>query len=216
MEGLLPKLLNSKANPAHIARVHARLAALRETLRVVIPQDVNRIVWEVGSGHGHLLTRYAGMSSDRFFVGIDILNDRLRKAERKQTAAGVTNLRFIKAEAGEFLACLPARILISEVLILFPDPWPKKRHHKNRLIQAEFLGELACRMASGGRLYFRTDHTPYLDWARERISAHPGWVLVPDAPWVLEEKTVFQARAPAYGSLVAELRTPGPIETQAG
>lgn len=216
MERLPLEPPNSMANPAYLARVDARLAALRQALRVAIPQDVTRIVWEVGCGHGHLLTRYASLSPDRFFVGIDILSDRLRKAERKQTVAGVKNLRFIKAEAVEFLECLPPGIGISEVLVLFPDPWPKKRHHKNRLIQAGFLGMLAERTIPGGRLYFRTDHEPYLEWSRDRISRHPSWVHVLEAPWVLEEKTVFQVRAPSYSSLVAELKTPGPTGTQAG
>lgn len=210
------KTTNPAANPAYVARVEARLAALRETLRANIPADVGPITWEVGSGHGHFLTKYAELNPGRFFVGIDILSDRLRKAERKQTVAGVSNLRFLKAEAGEFLECLPAGVRISEVLILFPDPWPKKRHHKNRLIQSEFLGALAARMTLGGRLYFRTDHVPYLDWARERISAHPGWTLISTDPWILEEKTVFRERAPSYGSLAAEFKTPGRAETQTG
>jgi len=203
-------MTNRQVSPSYVARVEARLVALRATLAGEIPSDIREFSWEIGSGHGHFLTQFAALNPGRFCVGIDLLSDRLRKAEKKQTAASLSNLKFVKAEALEFLQCLPADIRILEVLILFPDPWPKKRHHKNRLIQSDFLDALARRMIPGGRLYFRTDYEPYLEWTCERLSAHVSWGLVPDAPWILEEKTVFQARAPSYGSLVAEFRTPTP------
>lgn len=209
-------MTDRKISPSYLARVEERRAALREILKAEFPPEIREIVWEIGSGHGHFLTRFASLNPDRLCVGIDLLSDRLRKAERKQTAAAISNLRFVKAEAGEFLECLPGHIRISDVLILFPDPWPKKRHHKNRLIQTAFLDALAPRMTPGGRIYFRTDHEPYLEWARERLSKHTAWVLVPDASWILEEKTVFQARASSYGSLVAEFRTPKPEERLPG
>lgn len=198
----------STINPFHLARVEARLHALRATLAEVISPEADNISWEIGSGHGHFLTRYAALNPGRFFIGIDILSDRLRKAEKKRASLDLANLKFIKAEAGEFIACLPPAKRFAEVLILFPDPWPKKRHHKNRLIQTGFLDRLASRMTPSGRLYFRTDHEPYLQWTQEALLAHPLWEIVPRAPWVLEEKTVFQARADTYGSLVAEVRTP--------
>lgn len=201
-------LIDPRAHPEYRSRVSARLDALRETLESVIPLTVNQIALEIGSGHGHFLTKYASIHPDRFFVGIDILGDRLRKAGRKQTVAGLSNIRYVKAEAFEFLECLPERVRIEETLVLFPDPWPKKRHHKNRLIQKAFLDSLAEHMLPNSRIYFRTDHEPYLEWTRSKLAEHPRWRLIEDAPWVLEEKTVFQARAPSFGSLVAELKTP--------
>ena len=203
-----PPIIDPRANPEYRRRVYGRLVQLRSTLESAIPLTVNRICLEIGSGHGHFLTKYASLHPARYFVGIDILGDRLRKAGRKQTVAALTNLRFVKAEASEFLGCLPGRLQIEETLVLFPDPWPKKRHHKNRLVQDGFLESLAKRMLPGGRMYFRTDHEPYLEWTRSKLAVHPEWHLVQDAPWVLEEKTVFQARAPSFGSLVAEVRTP--------
>jgi len=203
-------------NVAYLVRVKERLNALRTTLNAGFPPGIREITWEIGSGHGHFLTKFAELNPDRLCVGIDLLGDRLRKAEKKQAVAAVSNLKFIKAEAEEFLRCLPVGIKIQDVLILFPDPWPKKRHHKNRLIQSTFLDALAPRMISGGRLYFRTDHKPYLEWARELLSTRPNWVLLPNAPWILEEQTVFQARAPSFGSLVAEFRTRGQKETPTG
>jgi tRNA (guanine-N7-)-methyltransferase len=199
---------SQSTRPDYLAKVAARLAALKEHLMAEIPRGIQEITWEVGSGHGHFLNKYAAVNPGRFFVGIDLLGDRLRKASKKQTAAGTLNLRFVKAEALEFLECLPTGIRISEVIVLFPDPWPKKRHFKHRLVQPIFLDRLASRMTLGGRLYFRTDHGPYVEWAREQFNLHRSWSLIPEPQWILEEKTVFQARAPSFGSLVAELKTP--------
>lgn len=203
-------MTSRQINPSYLARVEERLVALRTTLESDLPPDIREITWEIGSGHGHFLTKFASLNPGRLCVGIDLLGDRLRKAEKKRGAASVSNLKFFKAEAGEFLQCLPGHIQIVDVLILFPDPWPKKRHHKNRLIKPAFLDALAPRMIPGGRLYFRTDHAPYLEWTRQQLSARADWALLPEAPWILEEETVFQARAPSYGSLVAGFKTPTP------
>jgi tRNA (guanine-N7-)-methyltransferase len=204
---------SERIHPEYLARVAARLTALREHLTTEIPRGIQEIAWEVGSGHGHFLTKYAAQNPDRFFLGIDLLGDRLRKASKKQAAAGLLNLRFVKAEAMEFLECLPLGVRISEVIVLFPDPWPKKRHFKHRLIQPMFLDRLGSRMSPGGRLYFRTDHEPYVAWAREQLALHRSWSLIPEPKWILEETTVFQARAPSFGSLVAEFKTPTREET---
>jgi len=199
---------SQSAHPDYLARVQARLTALRQQLIAEIPPGIQELTWEVGSGHGHFLTRYAALNPGRFFIGIDLLGDRLRRASKKQLAAGVLNLRYIKAEALEFLECLPVRVRISEVIVLFPDPWPKKRHFKHRLVQPRFLDCLASRMVPGGRFYFRTDHEPYLEWTRDQLARHQSWSLISEPQWVHEETTVFQARAPSFRSLVAELKTP--------
>jgi tRNA (guanine-N7-)-methyltransferase len=96
-----------------------------------------------------------------------------------------------------------------EIWILFPDPWPKKRHHKNRLLQPEFLEAVAARTRPGAALYFRTDHTAYFEEVAAFLPGLATWRVAPDAPWPLETETVFQARAPSYRSLVA-VRTSHP------
>ena len=177
-------------------------------MQVALKDKPASFTWEIGCGHGHFLTKYASIHPTRLFVGIDLLSERLRKAAKKQQTARVENVLFIKAKAEEFLKCLPGDAGIEEVLILFPDPWPKKRHHKNRLIQDSFLESLAARMLPHGRLYFRTDHEPYFEWTRRIIADHPSWELDLGAPWVLEEPTVFQKKAGSFNSLVARLKTP--------
>ncbi len=191
------------AKPEFVHRVEARLEQLRTELPPVLPPPPAAITLEIGCGHGHFLTRFAEAHLERFCLGIDILNDRLERANKKRNRAGLTNVRFHKVEAIELLECLPTGITFEEVFLLFPDPWPKKRHHKNRLVRPDFLTSLAARMAPGGRFYFRTDHAGYFADGREVLEQHPRWRIVPSAPWPFEEPTVFQLKAPAYQSLVA-------------
>jgi tRNA (guanine-N7-)-methyltransferase len=158
---------------------------------------------EIGSGHGHFLTAYAAAHPAELCIGIDLIGDRIERATRKRDRAKLANLHFFHAEAHDFLAALPAGAAFSAVVILFSDPWPKRRHHKNRLLQPAFLDALATQSGQGTRLYFRTDHRGYFAHAMAVLAAHPAWRLDPAAPWIFEMETVFQARAPAYQSLVA-------------
>jgi tRNA (guanine-N7-)-methyltransferase len=167
--------------------------------------DPKPFVWEVGSGHGHFLTAYAQAHQDQLCIGIDLIGDRIVRGTRKRDRAKLPNLHFIHAEARLFLEMLPPTATIATVFILFPDPWPKTRHHKNRIIQTEFLSQLRTRMAPTGHLYFRTDFEPYFAAARATLTSHPDWQLC-DSPWAFEHETVFQHRAQSYHSLVARPR----------
>ncbi|MGH7996744.1 MAG: tRNA (guanine(46)-N(7))-methyltransferase TrmB [Opitutaceae bacterium] len=160
-------------------------------------------VLEIGSGHGHFLTAHATAHPEMLHVGIDLLPDRIARAERKRERASLTNLRFIRAHAEDFLASLPPAVRFHSIFILFPDPWPKRRHHKNRLLRPDILAELATRTGQGARLHFRTDHAPYFEEARTAISASPFWRPV-EASWPFDLPTVFQQRAPSFESLIAE------------
>jgi tRNA (guanine-N7-)-methyltransferase len=136
-------------------------------------------------------------------VGIDLRLERIAKALRKRDRAGLSNLHFLRCEARDFLQELPAGIRLLDIYLLFPDPWPKKRHHKNRLFQAGFLDELAARAGQGSRLFFRTDYRPYFEDAAAAVAAHPQWHFQPEGPFPFEHLTIFQARAPTFHSLSA-------------
>lgn len=181
-----------------------RRKALSDQLIPLFPAP-RAFVWEIGSGHGHFLTAFAQAHPDQLCIGIDLIGERIARGVRKRDRAKLGGLHFMHAEARLFLEQLPAGATISTVFILFPDPWPKTRHHKHRIIQSSFLTQLRSRMAPGGRLYFRTDYAPYFEDARSTISAHVDW-RVTDGPWLFEHETVFQHRADSYRSLVAEPR----------
>jgi tRNA (guanine-N7-)-methyltransferase len=198
-------------SPAHLALIAQRRADLRDALARVLPPKAH-FFCEIGCGHGHFLTAYAAAHPGELCLGIDLIGERIARATRKRDRAKLPNLHFFHAEAHDFLAALPADATLSSIVILFSDPWPKRRHHKNRLLQPAFLDVLAARAGQGTRLYFRTDHRGYFAHATAVLGAHPAWRMEPAAPWIFEMETVFQARAPAYQSLVAErVAAPAPL-----
>ncbi len=163
---------------------------------------------EIGCGHGHFLTAYAAAHPQEYCLGIDLIEDRLARAERKQRRAELTNVNFVRADAMMLLETLPETIPLGSIFVLFPDPWPKRKHHKNRLICADFLEILAKKAESSAKLHFRTDYEPYFEKAREIVSRHSDWALV-DEIWPFECETVFQERAERHRSFSAEnVRSP--------
>jgi len=195
-------------NPIRTAEHLARMAKRREDLTSLLVQLIpaaTAIIWEVGCGHGHFLAAYAAAHPDQLCLGVDISIDRIRRGQRKRDRAKLTNLHFIHAEARDFLDALPAHASIASVFILFPDPWPKRRHHKNRILQPDFLAAVAKRAGQGARLHFRTDYEPYFRDSEQVIQTHPDWKILPE-PWPFEQETVFQSLAPIHHSLTAGRR----------
>ena len=187
----------------------SRRAELRSALAPILPAVGTPLILEIGCGHGHFLTAYASVHPEQQCIGIDLRLERTDKALRKRDRAGLSNLHFLRCDARNFLMELPAGMTLTDIYILFPDPWPKKRHHKNRLLQTAFLNELGARAGQGSRFFFRTDYQPYFDEAREIIAGHPQWRLLSDNSFPFEHVTIFQSRAPVYYSLGAVFRQPG-------
>ncbi|MFP6887999.1 MAG: SAM-dependent methyltransferase, partial [Opitutales bacterium] len=82
-------------------------------------------------------------------------------------------------------------------------PWPKKRHHKRRLVQKPFLDLLAEWSVDGAELCMRTGHSEYFEWARESVEEHPSWTIRNEAPWPFEHETFFQKILPDHQSFLA-------------
>lgn len=175
------------------ARRAANVARLGETLATALAGRTG-ITFELGCGHGHWLAAYAAAHPDEFCVGIDLITHRVERSVRKQTLGKLANVLFLKAEATEFLEALPSGVNLAKIFILYPDPWPKKKHHKNRFISAANLDLLAARAAPGARLHFRTDNADYFTWTQEHLAAHPRWQAEPEATWPFEQKTFFEER----------------------
>jgi len=192
----------------HISRVSQRRKNLQEQVASLLPPTAC-FVCEFGCGHGHFLAAYAAAYPERLCLGLDISRERIARANRKRERAKLTNLHFVHADAGDFLDALPAGTTCSEIYMLFPDPWPKRRHEKNRLMQPEFLQAVTRRAGEGARLYFRTDYEPYFRDAESLLCRHPGWQMVA-GPWPFEQVTVFQSRAASHFSLAARRQVPQP------
>ena len=195
--------MNKSAEPQSYSDVvRQRRESLAAELQAIFPNPVG-LVWEVGSGHGHFLTAYAGKHPEATCLGLDIIADRVARANRKRDRARLSNLHFLHTDARSFLETAPLHLSISRVLILFPDPWPKKRHHKHRIVQPEFLTLLRSRVSPDAELFFRTDDVAYFEHASRTVGDHPLWRLT-STPWPFEHETVFQQRAKTYHSLGAE------------
>ena len=189
---------------AYVNLLEDRRRQLLDELKPILAGK-SEFVCEIGCGHGHFLTAYATAHPDRACLGVDLVSERVERARKKRDRARLANLHFLRVEARLFFAVLPAGVRFSSIYILFPDPWPKLRHHKHRIIQPEFLEVLAARAPPKCRLYFRPDFGPYFSEAQSTVRDHPRWQLVEES-WPFEYETVFQARAESYASLVAALR----------
>jgi tRNA (guanine-N7-)-methyltransferase len=168
-----------------------------------------RIVLEIGCGHGHFLVAYGGEHPEASCLGIDLVSKRIRKACAKRDKRNLGSVHFLKAEIREFMAAWPERLKLERVFILFPDPWPKKRHVKNRIIQSALLDDLARHAVPGTALHFRTDDPGNFDWGRETIEAHQDWRICPETAWPFENPSFFQDLFKEYQSLTALFGTAG-------
>ena len=126
---------------------------------------------ELGSGDGSFLVEYAKLHPERNFLGIERLLGRLRKLDRKGTRAKLENLRGIRIESGYFLEYLLPRGSASVVHIYFPDPWPKRKHRKNRLVNEKFTELCGQVLTPGGLVYLRTDDEDYF---KQMVTAFAG------------------------------------------
>ena len=147
---------------------------------------------ELGSGDGSFLAQYAALHPQHNFIGVERLLGRLRKLDRKAQRAGLKNLRLIRLEASYALEYLLPQGSIRALHVYFPDPWPKRRHHKNRLINKHFT-EVAYRaLESGGVIYLRTDDCDYFGQIVEVFGETKEYRAVETPAQLSEIKTDFE------------------------
>ena len=121
------------------------------------------VVLEIGFGNGETLVEQAAAAPARDFIGIEVHEPGVGRCMLKAEEAGISNLRLVMHDAIEVLRHqVPARSL-SRLNLYFPDPWPKKRHHKRRIVQPAFLDLVADRLQAGGRLNIATDWANYAE-----------------------------------------------------
>jgi len=171
-------------------------------------------VWlEVGFGGGEHLLWQAETNPGIGIIGAEPYVSGVAKLLSKidASAEGVPNLRLYMEDAGDIIEGLPASS-IGRAFVLFPDPWPKTRHHKRRFIQTAMLDRLARVMKQGAELRFATDDNSYLVWTLERLTAHPGfeWLARSATDWRERPsdwpETRYEAKAKGAGSTCTYLR----------
>ncbi len=196
----------NKARAAHEARMQGVRDELARLCAELFPEPAT-ITLEIGCGHGHFLAAYSQAHTGELCVGVDLVTKRVLKGRKKKDKRAIETLHFIKAEALGFLDCLPAHVRIGRCFVLFPDPWPKKRHWKNRIVQAPLLEKLAARRSEDCRLCLRTDHEGYFEWMKEQVEASNLWEAEPGAEWPFESGSFFQSLMDSWQSLVAKPRS---------
>ena len=131
------------------------------------------LILEIGCGMGETTAQIAAALPDKNFIGVEVhapgVGALLKLIEQQQ----LTNLRVIRHDAVEVVEHMIAPQSLAGVHLFFPDPWPKARHHKRRIVQPAFVKLLAARLAPGGYLHFATDWEPYAESMLEVLSSEP-------------------------------------------
>ena len=130
---------------------------------------------ELGSGDGSFLVDYAARHPQINLLGVERLLGRLRKIDRKGRRAGLANLRCLRMEAWYFLEYLLPRHSAQAIHVYFPDPWPKRKHRKHRLINEQFVKTARQALASAGSIWLRTDDADYFAQIRAVFTASPDF-----------------------------------------
>jgi len=200
VDALAPIPIHEKGRDFHERAKLNRRGALRREL-AELPLARSPLVLELGCGHGHFLSAYAAAHRGSICLGVDFCRDRIRRAVRKKHHLTLANLFFLHAEVGEFLDAMPRENHVADVFVLFPDPWPKRRHRKNRLVSEAFVARLADLMPSGGRLFFRTDSDDYFQEVVRVMNRATDFHIERERNWDFDCVTVFQEKAQVYRSL---------------
>ena len=126
---------------------------------------------ELGCGDASFIVEYARRHPNHNFLGVERLLGRLQKLDRKGRRTGLTNLRGIRIESAYFLQYLLPRGSTTALHIYFPDPWPKKKHHRHRLINEQFPALARAVLVPGGQVFLRTDDQEYFAQMTEVFGA---------------------------------------------
>jgi tRNA (guanine-N7-)-methyltransferase len=184
------------------------------TLRqLAVPVDLPSLVpgakaWEVelGFGKGRYLLRRAESEPDRGFVGVEMAASYYHLAQRRMTRRGLTNAVLLHGEALYLLSAVLPRGFASAVHVYFPDPWPKARHQKRRLFDAETIDLVLDLLAEDGRLYFATDFLEYGEVVKEILESYPALEVTPvSGVWADGARTNYESKYLRQGRPILRL-----------
>lgn len=183
-----------------------RQAGLMDTLlpHLSVPEEgpievSGPTVLEIGFGGGEHLAAQAAAHPEARFIGVEPFMNGVGSCLRHIEEGGLQNVRLHMGDARDVVSRLPDGRL-DRVYILFPDPWPKARHHKRRLIQPDFLSELARVMKPGAELRFATDWANYAAWTLEHVTRDPRFAWAAERaedwrkPWPDHVTTRYEAK----------------------
>ncbi len=161
-------------------------------------------VMEIGFGDGEVLLNMAARSPEQDFLGVEVHEPGVGHCLLGIEKTGLENIRLIREDAMVVLQDWLAPACLDRVNLFFPDPWPKKRHHKRRIVQPAFVALVAARLKPDGLLHMATDWAPYAEHMQEVMAASPDFARLSeggDRP-----VTKFERRGEGLGHEIRDLR----------
>ncbi len=137
--------------------------------------EADAVTLEIGFGNGESLAEMAGREPSRGFIGVEVYRPGVGQLLQRIEQRGLRNVRVVIEDALDVLEQMIAPGSLDTVQLFFPDPWPKKRHHKRRIVNPRFLALVASRLRPGGRFHMATDWEDYAQSALALLDATPGF-----------------------------------------
>ena len=198
------RALNSLKNEYTITPSKSRLS-LAETF---VDSD-RKLIADVGFGSGESLLSMANKYQEANFVGIEVYSSGIGSALNQIQKSNLTNLKIIEADVFQLLETNIADETFDVVVFLYPDPWPKRKHHKRRLLSEGFLNILYGKITTNGLVYCKTDWEDYYYQIKEVFSSDDRWVNedLTNLPEYLQSlpKTKYERKALIEGRQTREL-----------
>ena len=185
-----------------------------DALRLDAPalfNDARDLILEIGFGNGDSLVQMAAAAPQAGYIGIEVHRPGVGHAMLAAAAADLNNLRLIRHDAVAILRDHVADNTLARVQIYFPDPWPKARHHKRRIVQKPFTDLIWRKLRAGGEIHCATDWAEYAEWMRDVFASDDKWQnlggadgYAPRPDW--RPQTKFERRGERLGHGVWDLR----------
>jgi tRNA (guanine-N7-)-methyltransferase len=154
---------------------------------------------ELGCGDASFLAEYARQNPGTNFIGVERLLGRIQKLHRKGTRLALTNVRGVRIESAYFLQYLLPKHSVRAVHVYFPDPWPKKKHRRHRLINESFPALAEAVLEPGGAVYLRTDDADYFGQMNDVFAASPRFAKTETPGSLTQITTDFEREFNAQG-----------------
>lgn len=144
----------------------------RLDLKTLFP-DTRQVILEIGFGMGEATALIGRDFPETGFIAVDVHRPGVGKLFALIHEYGLSNIRVIQGDAHLIMHHMIEDESLDGVHLFFPDPWPKKRHHKRRIVNANFLEQVASKLKAGGFIHIATDWVPYAEWIEEVCAASP-------------------------------------------
>lgn len=168
---------------------------------------------DLGCGDGSFLLDMAAQFPERSFLAVERLMGRVRKVCKRAAKARLENVRVLRLESRYTVEWLLPAASVSRLHLLCPDPWPKAKHHRRRLVQPEFLAAIHKALTPEGEFLFMSDHPEYFEWTQEHVAQSGIFDVL---PWHEDDffypKTDFQRQWEAEGKSMHRLRCVKKVE----